>query len=331
MKFLTFAFTIAAAVVALVSPAVGRAAPQAPASSEVRALAPVKVWSGTPRPIPGWPGYEHPAVTETLSPDGMFVTNVTEPTYQAFLPPAGKATGTGVVIAPGGGFRLLSIRKEGTELAQWFAERGVAAFVVKYRTAPIVGEMKAFQQMLWSLPRGLPGKAGEADGLEALRVIRAHAGDYGVRPDRIGVIGFSAGGHVAGMMAVAADPSVRPNFAGLIYGMPYEGTLVSLPAPFLPQDFAALERPLTAPPPRPAPDRLPPLFMAMAQDDRAAEIGFRAFYDRLYDAGYRPELHLYQRGGHGFSMRPQGTTADLFADQFLAWMKSEGLMDAPKP
>ncbi|MET0363061.1 MAG: alpha/beta hydrolase [Sphingobium sp.] len=296
-----------------------------PAQSAVRVLAPVKIWPGGVRAVEGWPGYDHAPVTETLSADGDTVTNVSDPTFQPFLPAPGKASGTAVIIAPGGGFRQLSIRKEGTELAQWLAERGVAAFVLKYRLAPIAGEMRAFQKMLWGLPRGLPGKAAVVDGLEALRLIRAQAETYGIRANRIGVIGFSAGGHVAGMMAVDPDPAVRPDFAGLIYGMPYEGELVALPAPFLPQGFAALEAPLTAPPRTPAPGHLPPLFMAMAQDDRAAEIGFRAFYDRLYDAGYRPELHLYQRGGHGFGMRPQGSTSDRFAEQFFDWMVSERL------
>ncbi|HEX7874673.1 MAG TPA: alpha/beta hydrolase [Sphingobium sp.] len=320
---------IAATLVLSVPPAAAQAETASATQAPIRTLPPVKIWPGGVRAVAGWPGYDHGPVTETLSADGDTVTNVSDPTFQPFLPAPGRASGTAVIIAPGGGFRQLSIRKEGTELAQWLAARGVAAFVLKYRIAPITGEMRAFQKMLWGLPRGLPGKAAVVDGLEALRLIRAQAKSYGIRVDRIGVIGFSAGGHVAGMMAVDPDASARPDFAGLIYGMPYEGELVALPAPFLPQGFAALEAPLTAPPRTPAPGRLPPLFMAMAQDDRAAEIGFRAFYDRLYDAGYRPELHLYQRGGHGFGMRPQGSTSDRFADQFFDWMISEGLTSKP--
>ncbi len=296
------------------------------ADNTVQVLDPVPVWEGAVPDIEGWPGYDHDPVTETISEDGEFISNVTTPTFQPFLPAPDTATGAAVVIAPGGGFRLLSIRNEGTELAQWFAERGVAAFVLKYRVAPLVGEMDEFRKMLWGLPRGLPGKAGVADGLEALRRIRERADQYGIDAERIGSIGFSAGGHVSGMMAIAVKPEARPNFAGMIYGMPYEGELVALPAPFLPESFEALVAPFSAPPRTPAPDALPPLFMAMAQDDRAAETGFRAFYDRLFDAGYRPELHLYQRGGHGFGIRGHGTTADRWPGQFLAWLEVEGFL-----
>lgn len=315
--------------VGLACPAVAASRPAADRPArQAEVLAPIKIWPQGPRAIAGWPGYEHPPVSEEISADGEKVINVTDPTYQPFLPRRGTETGAAVIIAPGGGFRQLSIHKDGTELAQWLAERGVAAFVLKYRTAPILGETRAFQKMLWSLPRGLPGKAGEADGLEALRLIRLHASEYRIKPNRVGVVGFSAGGHVAGMMAIVPDVAARANFAGMIYGMPYEGDLVPLPAPFLPQGFEAIEAPLTAPPPTPAPNALPPLFMAMAQDDRAAEIGFRAFYNRLFNAGYRPELHLYQVGGHGFGMRPQGNTTDMWAEQFFAWMKVVGLLDA---
>ncbi len=296
----------------------------APASS-VKRLAPVRIWPEGAPEIPGWPGYEHPPVQEERDAATGVLTNVTDPTYAAYLPPAARASGAGVVIAPGGGFRLLDMTMC-EDLAQWFAERGIAAFVLKYRVAPMVGDRKAMQKLLWEMRRNVPGKAGVADGMEALRLIRAHAREYGLKPHRLGVIGFSAGGHVAGMMAAAPDPASRPDFAGLIYGMPYEGDLIELPPASLPPTLEALMHPFDAPPPTPAPDRLPPQFMAMAQDDVAAAAGFRAYYDRLFAAGYRPELHLYAKGGHGFHLGSKDTTAALFADEFRAWLEVEGFL-----
>ena len=289
----------------------------------VRTLAPVAIWPQGAPAIAGWPGYEHPPVREQVQGDDGVIINVTDPTYEPYLPARGTGNGSAVIIAPGGGFRLLDIAPC-RELAAWFAERGIAAFVLKYRLEPTIGDRKTMQALLWELRRNVPGKAGVADGMEALRQIRARASDYAIAPDRIGVIGFSAGGHVAGMMAAASDPATRPDFAGLIYGMPYEGDLIELPPATLPPTLDALASPFTAPPLTPAPGHLPPTFMAMAQDDKAAEIGFRAYYDRLYAAGYRPELHLYQRGGHGFSIRPSGNTTDRFAEQFVAWMQVVG-------
>lgn len=301
----------------------GVAARDVPQGTAVRPLDPVRIWPNGAPPVKGWPGYAHPPVAEATSADGTFVSNVSDPTYQAFLPAPDKASGTAVIVAPGGGFRGHSIRTTGTEIAQWLAQRGIAAFVLKYRTVPVAGDMAETRRALQSLPRGVPGRAAVADGLEALRQIRVRAAEYGIRQDRVGVVGFSAGGHVAGMMAIAADPAVRVDFAGLIYGMPYEADLVALPEPFLVSDTAPRD-PGSPRPPVPGPERLPPIFMAMAQDDTAAGTGFRMFYDRLFGAGYRPELHLYQRGGHGFGLSPQGGTSDLFAAQFLAWMQGEG-------
>lgn len=306
-------------------PAIAETLPVAPAASVTR-LAPVRIWPEGAPEIPGWPGYKHPPVEESRLPDSGVLINVTDPTYTAFLPRAEEASGAGVVIAPGGGFRLLDIAMC-EDLAQWFAERGIAAFVLKYRVAPTVGDRKTMQKLLWEMRRNVPGKAGVADGMEALRQIRGRAGDYHLDPHRIGVIGFSAGGHVAGMMAAAPDPKTRPDFAGLIYGMPYEGELIELPPANLPPSLESLMSPVGAPPPLPSPDRLPPQFMAMAQDDIAAQDGFRPYYARLFGAGYRPELHLYARGGHGFRLGSKDTTASRFAEQFVAWLEVEGFLE----
>lgn len=319
---------------ALAVAAVALAQGPAIAAPDLRELAPVKVWSGTP-PLPAdWPGTAPaPVAEQTIATPGdpwaEQLWNVTLPTYQPFLPPAGKANGAGVIVAPGGGFRFLSIEKEGRAVARWLADHGIAAFLLRYRTiARLPGEtVEGMRNRINADPRfddGVKGTPAAADGTQALKDIRARAAEYGIDPHRIGVVGFSAGGHVAGMMALEADEKDRPDFAGLIYGMPFVTKLPALPQANLPYPPGTPAQVWLRPAPTPAPGRLPPLFMVMAQNDTAAGEGFRRFYQTLYDADYRPELHIYATGGHGFGMKPQGNTADLWMEQFHAWMAGEG-------
>ncbi|EIZ80538.1 hypothetical protein WSK_0817 [Novosphingobium sp. Rr 2-17] len=305
-----------------------------PTADGGRILVPQPVWPKGVPDIPGWPGKIATPVTEELRDDGKTgrnLWNVTVPSYQAFLPPPGKATGTGVVIAPGGGFRLLAIEGEGNLVAQWLAAHGVAAFVLKYRliqTPPGETNEQMRARVNRDLKPGVGGDPGVVDGLETLRLVRAHAAEYGVDPQRIGAVGFSAGGHVAGMMALAPKLADRPNFTGLIYGMPFYAPMPEMPAANLPFPPGTPSEPWLQPPAKPAPGHLPPLFMAAAQDDVVAGQGFRAFYQKLYDTGYRPELHLYQRGGHGFGARALGGTSDRWLDEFLWWIEAEGFAKA---
>ncbi|EJL27660.1 esterase/lipase [Novosphingobium sp. AP12] len=310
------------------SPTLLGSAPSGTASDGVRVLPPLAVWPGGVPDLPGWPGKAPIPVAEELRDAGETVWNVSVPSYQAFLPPAGKATGAAVIVVPGGGFRLLAIEKEGNLVAQWLAAHGVAAFVLKYRViAALPGESNDVMRsrVNATMKPGVGGDPGAADGLQTLRLLRSRAADYGLDPQRIGAVGFSAGGHVAGMMALAAKVEDRPNFAGLIYGMPFSSPSPALPEANLRYPPGTPKEPWLQPPATPAPGRLPPLFMALAQDDVVAGLGFRAFYDKLYETGYRPELHLHQRGGHGFGARPQGGTTDRWMDEFLWWIEGEGL------
>ncbi|WP_054108667.1 alpha/beta hydrolase [Novosphingobium sp. AAP83] len=312
-----------------------RSQAQTPAiASATRELAPVNVWPGTPPLDPAWPGTprepveEHTAITPG-DPWGEQLWNVSVPTYQPYLPAPGKGNGAAVIIAPGGGFRFLSIEKEGRAVARWLANRGIAAFVLRYRTvARLPGEgVEAMRSRINADPRfndGVKGEPAAADGTQTLKNIRARATGYGIDPHRVGVLGFSAGGHVAGMMVLEADAKDRPDFAGLIYGMPFVNELPPIPQANLPWPAGTPAEPWLRPAPTPAPGRLPPLFMAMAQNDIAAGEGFRRFYQTMYEADYRPELHIYATGGHGFGMKPQGNTAELWIEQFHAWMAGEG-------
>lgn len=333
-----FVFTLLASVSLLAAPASAATpplplgtAPQGKTADGTRVLASQAVWPGGVPDIAGWPGKVSVPVTEELREDansGRTLWNVTVPTYQAFLPAPGKATGAAVIVAPGGGFRLLAIDSEGNQVGKWLAAHGVAAFVLKYRLIQTPSgetneQMRA--RVNRDLKPGVGGDPGVADGLETLRQVRAHAAEYGVDPQRIGAVGFSAGGHVAGMMALASSREDRPNFAGLIYGMPFSAPFPELPEANLPFPPGTPSEPWLQPPATPAPGRLPPMFLALAQDDLVAGLGFRAFYDKLYIAGYRPEMHLYQRGGHGFGARAIGGTTDHWLDEFLWWIEGEGL------
>ena len=287
-----------------------------------------------PRVLPAeavWPdGVPGEAVSVQEQADADTVWNVTTPSYQAFLPQRGKGKGAAVIVAPGGGFRHLSIHKEGTQVAEWLAARGIAAFVLKYRLVPrLPGETAEAQRsrLNASMRDEDRGTRAAEDGVQALRLIRARAARYGVDPNRIGVVGFSAGGHVAGMMALA-NVAERPNFVGLIYGMPFVTPPPALPAANLPWPPGTPAEVWLRPAPTPAPGALPPHFMVMAQDDVIAGTGFRAYYEALYTAGYLPEVHLYEKGGHGFGMKPQGRSSDRWIEQFYAWIEARGLLKA---
>ncbi|ATW03395.1 alpha/beta hydrolase [Sphingorhabdus sp. YGSMI21] len=316
MKFLVALFAL---LFAVMHPSVAGAEPVS--STGVRELAPVPVWPDGVPSMAGWPGLTNVPVTEELRENGEQVWNVTVPTLQPFLPDPNKANGMAVVIAPGGGFRLLAIHHEGTRVARWFAARGVAAFVLKYRliqTPPGESNEQMRQRVQQTLAPGIGGEPGVADAKESLRIVRANARRWQISPAKIGVVGFSAGGHIAAM-TMFGPLAERPAFAGMIYGMPFSDPAPEIPAANLPYPEGTPSEPWLQPPATPAPDRLPPMFLAMAQDDLAVGIGFRAFYDKLFAAGYRPEMHLYGKGEHAFGMAKSDITADLWPEQFLSW------------
>lgn len=297
-----------------------------PAFAEEGELAPMPVWPGGVPAVKGWPGTAKVPVREELRENGEQVWNVIVPTLQPFLPEPAKANGTAVVIAPGGGFRLLAIHHEGTRVARWLAARGVAAFVLKYRliqSPPGESNEGMRKRVQETIAPGVGGIPGVEDGLQALRIVRANAAKWKIDPHRVGIMGFSAGGHVAGMTMHAANVAERPDFAGLIYGFPFGEPGPPIPPANLPWPEGTPKEPWLRPKPTPAPGRLPPMFLVMAQDDMAVGQGFRTYYDQLFAAGYRPEVHLYERGSHGFGMATRGTTADHWIDEFGYWLEAE--------
>jgi acetyl esterase/lipase len=229
------------------------------------------------------------------TPVGTVVMNVVTPTLTPYLPERSKATGIGVIIAPGGAFVALTVGLEGREAAEWLRARGIAAFLLKYRT------VEKLQEGIPEMDMDTAGRYGIADGIQALKVVRRHAAEWGVSPDRIGFLGFSAGAMVASGAVLQADSAGRPNFAAFIYGGPF-GAMPVIPA------------------------RLPPLFMAWAQDDQVALDPVVRFRDALVAAGHKPEIHVYSAGGHGFGMRKQGTSSDHWIDELYYWLKAQRLV-----
>lgn len=251
----------------------------------------VNVWPGV---APGSERWTQKELTIENTPVGTVIFNVVTPTVTAYLPDRGKATGTGIILAPGGGFVALAIDLEANALAKQFQQRGIAAFVLKYRI--IEKRTEGIPQM----DQDTAARYGIADGVQALKVVRQHAAEWGVSRDRIGFIGFSAGAMVTSGTVLQQDSAARPNFAALIYGAPF-GVMPAIPK------------------------NLPPLFLAWAQDDPIARDFESRFYDALTKAGQRPEVHIYSAGGHGFGLKKQGTSSDHWIDAFYNWLDAQGL------
>ncbi len=237
------------------------------------------------------------------------VANVTKPSLTVFKPAAEMKNGTAVVICPGGGFMALSITSEGTDVAKYLAAKGVTAFVLKYRLAhtgaDATQEFTALyadrQKFHEAVDKVVP--LAVADGLAAVTYVRQHAAEWGVSPDRVGIIGFSAGGRVAAGVGFHYLPEGRPAFVAPIYA----GGGIAKDVP--------------------VPADAPPMFVAAATDD---SLGLApesvALYQRWTDAHKSAELHLYAKGGHGFGMRKQNIPTDHWIDRFADWLELQGFL-----
>lgn len=236
----------------------------------------------------------------------VFARNVTEATLTPFLPDPAKATGAAVIIAPGGGFRTLSMENEGWDMARQMADRGVAAFVLKYRLNQTPASLEEF-----SRPAGPPPSSGSAarpwkvpadspqiaDVNAAFALVRANAAKWGIDSDRIGMVGFSAGARLT-LWTTLQSAEAKPAFIGYVY------------AP-----LTAVEVPADA----------PPMFVALAADDPLIEADF-GLISAWRKAGRPVELHLYEKGGHGFGMYQKPTTSTGWFDAFVRWIDMRGYL-----
>ena len=268
-----------------------------------------------------WPG-ALPADSVTLDDEviaqakakasGDYVTYVDRATLTPFPAPPEKANGCAVVICPGGGYNLLAWPKEGTEVAEWFNSIGVTAFVLKYRVPRRIPEKIHWEPM--------------QDVQRAIRVVRRDAVKWNIDPQRIGTLGFSAGGHLTVMAGVqyktkcyermdeADDISARPDFLCPIYcaylGDGYDdqkeaklGALVTVTA------------------------ETPPTFMAVTWDDAKRGAQSALLFAKLQQHGVPAELHAYTKGGHGYGMRPSKDPVSKWNEHLHAWLKSSGFLE----
>ena len=239
-----------------------------------------------------------------------------------YLPPAGKATGTAIVIFPGGGYQHLSMEKEGSDVANWLAGAGVTTFVVRYRLGPNYHH---------------PTMLGDAQ--RAIRTVRARAAEWNVDPRRLGVIGFSAGGHLASTAgthfdagnASSADAiervSSRPDFLLLLYpvitmrdSVTHGGSRLNLlgrePAPELVR-LLSNETQVTR--------ETPPTFLVHSTDDRTVPVqNSLLFYDALKRNGVQAEMHVFEYGGHGFGLAPKDPVLSAWTTICESWMRRHG-------
>ena len=225
------------------------------------------------------------------------VSNVLQPTITVYLPSKEKANGTGIVICPGGGYQHLAIDKEGHDIARWLNSIGIAGIVLKYR---LPGSMSGASQ---SDIREVADKIHVAleDAESAMRLTRENATKWNLKLGAIGMMGFSAGGHLAAMMGMVAPLDVRPDFLVLGY-------------PAIPAGLA-----VTASTPR--------TFLVAANDDPAVNPAENAvrFFAALRAVKVPAELHIYSSGGHGFGIQKTGKTSAAWPDALIAWLKEAHL------
>lgn len=252
------------------------------------------------------------------SSKNMFRTNlvydVSKPTLTVFEPDPSLANGTAIVICPGGGFHLLSINSEGIDVANWLVKKGVTCFVLKYRLVHSKTDNPAQEMM------DMINKKEESndqtknvimmainDGHNAISYIRSHASDYNVSPDKIGIIGFSAGGTVAASAAFNYTKDNKPDFVAPVYA-------------FFPD---SLQTAVAA--------DAPPMFLTAASDD---QLGLApnsiSLYNKWIASKHSAELHLYAKGGHGFGMRVQNLPTDKWIERFGDWLTIQGFLNAKK-
>ena len=263
----------------------------------------IPLWSDGEIDTTGWDQPEGIAYTE----HGLkVIRNVSRPTLTVYLPDPATATGTGVVVAPGGAYHFLAYEHEGIDVARWLNERGIAAFMLKYRLVQTGGD---FPQCVGENLDDPQKRAATIeplfpmitdDGCQAVRLVRSRAAEWGLNPARIGMMGFSAGGFVTLSTALHYDAASRPDFAAPIYSAP--------------------------PREAPVPADAPPLFLLCAADDDMASAVSTQYYAAWRAAGRPVELHIYAQGGHGFGMRTEGLPSDTWIERFVEWLKAQKML-----
>jgi acetyl esterase/lipase len=240
--------------------------------------------------------------------DNSWVTNVTEARMYAYIVPKEKASGAAVLICPGGGYGGLAVAHEGSQVAEWLNTLGVSAFVLYYRMPNHHSEIPL------------------TDAQTAIQIIREGAGKWNIDKHKIGIAGFSAGGHLASTAGTHFDEINRPDFIILVYpviSMTGDGTCQNLlgetPSKELLIRFSNQLQ---------VTDKTPPTFIIAALDDDVVSVEHSfMFYETLQDKKIPSEIHTYEKGGHGFGMRKQGLEIDNWTDKLRIWLKTSGLIE----
>jgi len=270
-------------------------------AEEIQPGSEIRLWAH------GAPGAEGETAPEVFQPSEnsklpKSFSVVHYPSIYVFLPAKEKANGMAVVVAPGGGHSQLVIDKEGWQIAAWLNKNNIAAFVLKYRLARAPGSHYTV------------ARDALADAARAMQTVRAHAKEWSVDPNRIGFMGFSAGGEVAALIetrfeggdASANDPiarmSSRPDFAVLVYPGFQPGTIT------VPRDA-------------------PQTFLVCADDDRSHVVTTVNMYLDLEKQGVSSEMHIYASGKHGFGMRPSDLPVASWPDRLKDWMIDRKLLE----
>lgn len=277
--------------------------------------------SADPQVVPVWPG-KAPGETAALGEEKVLplkpgdkqvkrIANVTQPTLTIYRAATEKSNGAAVIIAPGGGYNILAWDLEGEEVAQWLNSLGVTGIVLKYRVPRRPDQ-----------PKG-PPLAPLQDAQRALSLVRSKSKEWGIDPNRIGMLGFSAGGHLTANASTNYDKraypvldgidkvSSRPDFAILVY----PGGVISKDTNELSSEIRVTKE-------------TPPSFLVHAYDDKVPAENSIQYFLALKKAGVPAELHVYSTGGHGFGLRPSDKPVSAWKERAGEWLKQQGYLKA---
>ncbi len=268
----------------------------------------IKLYAGKAPGSENWDWSEKKAVN---TPGNALLYNIVESEILVYPAPKEKANGTSIVVAPGGAFHIISIENEGINVAKWLNERGITAFVLKYRLVKMLTDnpFKELMTLMGDFKKldsiNAPVvEMAKNDGIEAMKYVRGHAKELNIDPQKIGFMGFSAGGTVTMSVMLSAPQEWKPNFIAPIYL--YKNAVVGNLMPI----------------------KTTPIFVAVASDD---QLGLMPHSIKLYEewnaAKHPAELHVYEKGGHGFGIMKHNTSSDQWAADFENWLKVRGYFE----
>jgi acetyl esterase/lipase len=276
----------------------------------------MELWPGAVPGDVGIDGQEYGRIHDSkLVGKTLLITNVTRPSVKVYLPPAGTNTGTAMLICPGGGYHDLFWQLEGEEVVAWLNAHGIAGIILKYRCPRRPGDVQ-----------GVPPLGPLRDAQRAVSLVRSNAAEWGIDPRRIGMIGFSAGGH----LALATATSFRERRYEPIDAIDAVSCRPDFAVPCYSGYLKADNHDQIAPGLRIPPDT-PPIFLAHTSDDSVAEVAHSVImYLALHRAGVPTELHVYVTGEHDFGVRQNDKLPSSWPQLCLNWLRSRDLLPAPR-